>query len=128
MSLRTTVQQGVKAAFDAIGDIAVTVQYYSLTGTMVRDLDAGTSTPGVTQRTLKQVALVRFSQKELDKDKTIQPTSMKALFPAANLPVLAQVEDYFIVPVGSKFSGKWIVRQDLGEPTESLAKLEVRRT
>lgn len=128
MGLRDTIRQGVSSAFTALGDLVVTVQYYQLTGEMVRDFDAGTVTPGVNQYSLKQVALVRFVQKDLDKYPTIQPKNMKALFPSENLPVIPQPDDYFIVPIGSKFSGKWVVVQDLGEPSETLGKLEVRRT
>lgn len=125
--LNDTVKGGVRAAFKAIESLCKTVQYFSLTGTMVRDLEAGTVTPGSNQYTLKQVALLRFGQKELDAYPGVLPTNMKAIFPAENLPAYPETDDYFIVASG-KFKGKWTVVQNLGEPSESLGKLEVRKS
>lgn len=125
--LNVTIQGGVRAAFKAIESLCKTVQYYSLTGTKVRDIEEGTLVPGTNQYTVKQVALLRFAQKELDTYPGVLPTNMKAIFPAENLPAYPQTDDYFIVPSG-KFKGKWIVVQNLGEPSETLGKIEVRKS
>lgn len=123
MALKATLRRAVKAAFTALDDIPRKVTYHVKTGTPIRDLDAGTFTLTTVNVALPMVALVRFKQKDLDKNPAIVASNMKALIPTEDLKGrVPATADTFTDDTGTT----WEVVQLLSDPAEVITILEVR--
>lgn len=118
---KAMLQREVRRAFNALGDLVTSGVYQKRAGAPVRDIESGTVTIPVTNYPLKQVAFVRFSEKETDKDPTLL-TTMKMLFPRQDLPVKIEAEDLCVDAEGRT----WEIMQMLSEPAEAVGIVQVR--
>ncbi len=121
MSLRAGVQRAVIAAFKAVSDIARPATYKSLTGAMVRDLDAGTSVPVSVNYLLKRTVFARFRESEVDENVSVL-TDQKFLFPALDLPVQPKTADLVVDEDGRT----WEITRRLSDPASALVILQAR--
>lgn len=121
MGLRSTLQQAVVSAFRAIGDVARPATYQSLTGALVRDLDAGTSVPAVVAYPLTRTVFTKFVEKEIDASVVVE-TDQKFLFPAVDLPVQPKSSDLVL----DEFGRTWEIVRRLSDPAAALVTLHAR--
>lgn len=85
MSLTATIEQGVMAAFIAIGDVARKLTYVAVNGQPVIDFETGVAVPNITEYTVPMAAFVRMKQDELGNDIAAQ-NDQKVIFPSRYLP------------------------------------------
>lgn len=123
MSLKATLRAAVKSAFKALDDVPQAVTYKSVSGAVVRDLDAGTSARTPSSYPLPMVVFAKFTEWQTDKDPALL-TSMKMIFPTADLPVTPKVSDLIIDAAGTQ----WTFVKRLSDPASVVTILQVRTT
>lgn len=121
MGLKNTLNSAVLTAFKTLDDLNSTLTYKSMTGTVVRDLDAGTSVAGTVDYTLKYSVFVRFKESEVDENVSLL-TDSKLLFPTQTLPATPKASDIVTDPAGRT----WEITRLLSEPSSSVTVLHVR--
>jgi hypothetical protein len=121
MGLKATLQRAVKAAFKAADDVPRKCTYKSVSGEVVRDLVAGTSTRVTQEFTLQTVIFTKFSEKDIDRDPALL-TDMKMLFPTQDLPVQPKQSDTVLDDVGTH----WVIIKRISDPASVLTILQVR--
>jgi hypothetical protein len=122
VGLSLTIQQGVVSAFNALGDLVKPATYKHLTGVMVRDLDAGTSTPQTVDYALRRTVIVRFKDAEDDKD-IILATDAKFLAPATDLPIDPAASDLIVDWKGRT----WEIVKNMVDPANGAIVLLIRK-
>ena len=121
MGLRATIQRAALTAFIAIGDIARPATYQSLTGVIIRDVDAGTSYPETKDYPLKRTVFTKFRESEVD-DSVAVGTDEKFLFPSLDLPVEAKGADIILDEHGRT----WEIMRRMSDPADAVVILQVR--
>lgn len=123
MGLRNTVQRAAVAAFKAVGDIARPATYRSLTGVIIRDVDAGTSTPQTVDYLLKRTVFSRLRENERDNSADVS-VDEKFMFPALDLPIQAKSSDIILDEHGFT----WEITRLLSDPASAVVIVQVRTT
>lgn len=121
MGLRGTVQGAVLQAFKTLGDLVQTVTYKSLTGTVTRDIVAGTVVPNSNDYTLPRAVFARFNEKEIDANVSVL-TDSKLLIPALDLPVAPKAADIVVDEEGRT----WEIVRRLSDPAAAVIVCQVR--
>lgn len=121
MGLRNTTQQAALTAFIAIGDIARPTTYQHLTGTVVRNIEEGTSTAEMVTYPLKYTVAAKFKAKEVDGEAVLS-TDQKFLFPSLILPIEAKASDTILDERGQT----WEIIKLMTDPAEAVVILQVR--
>jgi len=121
MSLRNTLQRAVKTAFNALDDVPLECTYKSVSGDMVRDLVAGTSSRVTTNYTLPSVVFAKFSERQTDKDPALL-TDMRMIFATHDLPVGPKESDTVV----DSLNRVWSIVKRLSDPASVVTILQVR--
>lgn len=121
MGLTHTIQAGVKTAFRALGDLNKPLTYKSMTGAVVRDIEAGTVTPVTTDHTLKFSVFTKFKDTEVDAQVSVL-TDEKLLFPRQDLPVEPKASDIIVDNTGRT----WEVTRRLSDAAAAVCVVQVR--
>jgi hypothetical protein len=121
LSMRNSLRGAVKALFKALGDLVGPATYISIGAQATYDVDAGKMVYVQTSYPLPSVAIVKFSEKETDKDASLLK-SEKMLIPAAFLPIAPKSSDKVI----DQDNITWEVVKRMKDPAGALIILEVR--
>jgi len=125
MSLKSTIRRAVKQAFQALDDVPRVATYNSVSGTPIRDLDAGTSHLASTATVLKMVVFARFKEREIEKDPSILLTDTKILFPTEDLKgVVPKASDTMVDDEGTV----WEIVVRRSDPASVVTILQARTT
>lgn len=124
MGLQATIQSSVVSAFVAMGDLAKPATLKSLTGVMVRDLDAGTSVAQSVDHAIQGGVFVRFKDNENDSN-IILETDAKFICPRLWIADLAvpKAADLIVDALG----GTWEIIRNMSDPAEAAFIAQVRR-
>jgi len=126
MGLRSVIEAGIDAAFNAVGGddgLLVAVTYKSVTGSTY-DVDTGSISVASTNVNLTRALLYDFDQKEVDNDVAIK-TDQKFCAPAKDFGgIVPKSLDTFVDDKGRN----WEVIKLMGVPADLLYILHVRST
>lgn len=122
MGMRSVIRNGVRQAFNALGDIVVAGNYVHKTGEGVRDTVTGVTVYPTTSYPIKQIAVVGWSQKETDRDPTLLTTE-KMLWPAEQCPI-TPTPDGTVVDADERV---FEIVKLVSAPTDAVTILSVRR-
>jgi hypothetical protein len=109
-SLTLQIKRSVNLLFKALGDLVKPATYYSVGTQATYDVEAGKMVYQTTPLPLTKCAIVKFTQRETDKDPTVS-TSEKMLFQTAELKGVEAKSQDWVVDVKGR---KWEVVKLLG--------------
>ncbi len=121
MSYSDLLRKSVSSAIAAVGDLATTVEYYSLEDDPVYNVSTDTITAVSTMITVKAV-LVRYSRWEIQ-NQVARSTDQKALISALDLGRAPRDNDYILI--GGR---RWNVIRIQTVPGDGLYMLQLRES
>lgn len=123
MGLTASIQNGVRASFRAMGDLAFKASYVVKVGEPVYQEDGSWLTP-TKAYPLPTVVLAKFTQREVN-DNPALATTAKMLFPTFDLPTIVSQDDRIVDPKNKR---TWDVVKLISDPADSVTILSVRST
>lgn len=120
--LRAALQQAVVGAFEGLDDLRTPILYQLLTGDVIRNVEAGTVTPVSRNFKINSAIFVRFTEKEIDQNVSVE-TDSKLLIPAALLKAEPKTADIIVERKSKKV---WEVIRRLQDPGHAVISLHVR--